>query len=136
MVPIINKKKNKELKHLVEVGVLNTVQQSQYGNPIFIIPKKEVTVRFINYYPRLNQQLVRNPYPFPRIGETMQQLERFQCTIVLHHNMRYYTISIFSDSQDMMTIITECEKFRFNCLPMCALGYIFQYKVDKLLVDI
>ena len=37
-----------------------------------------------------------------------------------------------------MAIITEFGEFRYNCLPMgmCALGYIFQAKADKLLGDI
>ena len=38
----------------------------------------------------------------------------------------------------MTTIVTEFGKFRYNCLSMgmCALGYIFQAKVDELLGDI
>ena len=38
----------------------------------------------------------------------------------------------------MKTIVTEFRNFRYNCLPtgMCASGYIFQAKVDKLLGDI
>ena len=41
LVPRINKTKfQKELKRLVEIGVLTPVQQSQYGTPVFIIPKK------------------------------------------------------------------------------------------------
>ena len=39
----------KELKRLVKIEVLNMVQQSQYGTPVFIISKKEGTVRFIIY---------------------------------------------------------------------------------------
>ena len=75
LVPIINKETfRKELKLLVKIGVLTPVQQSQYGTPIFIISKKEGTVRFIIEYLRLNQKLVRKPYTLPRIGETMQQL--------------------------------------------------------------
>ena len=52
--------------------------------------------------------------------------------------MGYYTIRLSSDSQDMTTIVTEFGKFRYNRLPMgvCALGGIFQAKVDKLLGDI
>ena len=74
-VPIINKEKfQKYLKRLLEIGVLTPVQQSQYDTLVFIIPKKEGTVRFITDYLRLNQQLVRKPYPSPRIGDTMQQL--------------------------------------------------------------
>ena len=39
--------------------------------PVFVIPKKEGTVRFIIYYRRNIHKLVRKPYPLPRIGETM-----------------------------------------------------------------
>ena len=72
-VPRINKETfRRELKRLVEIGVLTPVQQSQHGTPVFIIPTKEGTVRFITDYHRLNQKLVMNPYPLPRMGETMQ----------------------------------------------------------------
>ena len=64
--PRINKETfHKELKFLVKIGVLTPAQQSQYGTPVFIIPNKEGTVRFITDYRRLNQQLVRKPYPSP-----------------------------------------------------------------------
>ena len=38
----------------------------------------------------------------------------------------------------MTKIVNEFGKFRYNCLPMgiCALGYIFQAKVDELLGEI
>ena len=139
MVPRINKEKfRKDLKRLVEIGVLTPVQQSQYGTPVFIIPKKGGTVRFILDYCRLNQQLVRKPYPLPRIVETIQKLEVFQYVTALDLNTGYYTIRIFSASQDMTTIFTEFGKFRYNCLPMgmCASGDIFQAKVDEILSDI
>ena len=77
-VPRINKEIfRNELKRLVEIGVLTPEHQSQYGTPVFIIPKKEGNVRFITDYRRLNQKLVRKPYPLPIIGETMQKLEGF-----------------------------------------------------------
>ena len=76
LVPRINKIFfQKELKRLVEILVLTTVQQRKYGTPIFIISKKEGTVRFITEYCRLNQKLVKNPHPLPRIGNTVKQLE-------------------------------------------------------------
>ena len=51
LVPRINKETfRKELKHLVKIGVLTTVQQSLYSNPLFILSKKEGTVIFITDY--------------------------------------------------------------------------------------
>ena len=74
-VPRINKENfRKKIKCLVEIGVRTPVQQSQYSNPLFIIPKKEGMLRFITDYHRLNQQLVRNPHSSPIIGKTMQKL--------------------------------------------------------------
>ena len=39
---------HKELLRLVEIGVLEPVQQSEWGSPTFIIPKKNNKVRFIS----------------------------------------------------------------------------------------
>ena len=64
MVHITNKETFcKDIEGLVKIGVLALVQKSQYGTPVFIIPKKEGNVRFIKDYHRLNHKLVRKPYP-------------------------------------------------------------------------
>ena len=138
-VPRINKETfKKELLRLVEIGVLERVEQSEYGTPVFIIPKKEGTVRFLTDFRRVNQTIVRKPYPIPRIGETMQQLEGFQFATALDLNMGYYTIDLAESSKDITTIVTEFGKFRYNKLPMgmCISGDIFQAKVNELLGDI
>ena len=99
-VPKINKETlRKELKRLVEIGLLPPVQNSQYGKPVFIIPKKEGTVRFIMDYMRLNQKLVKNLYPLPTIGDTIQKLEGFQYAEALYLNMGYYTTRLSPASQ-------------------------------------
>ena len=65
----------------------------------------------------------------------MQQLEGFQYATALDLKMGYYIIRISPAIQDMTTIVTEFGKSRYNCLSMgmCALGDIFQSKVDELL---
>ena len=40
----------KELAILVEIGVLTPVQHSEYGTPVFIIAKNEVTVIFLTNF--------------------------------------------------------------------------------------
>ena len=68
----------------------------------------------------------------------MHQLERFQYDSLLDLNMGYCNIRLSPASQDMTRIVTELGKFRYNRLHMgmCALGDIFQDKVDELLCDI
>ena len=52
--------------------------------------------------------------------------------------MGYYTIRLFTDSQDTMIMITEFGKFKYDCLPMgmCASVDIFQDKIDQIISDI
>ena len=52
--------------------------------------------------------------------------------------MFYYNITLYSASQDMTKIVTEFGKFIYNHLHMgmCALGDIFEAKVDELLSNI
>ena len=104
---VIKETFKKELPRLVDIGVLTLVQSSAYGTPVFIIPKKERTVHFLSDYRCLNQTIVRKPYPIPRIGDTMQQLEGFQYATALDLNMGYYTIQLTPGSKDMTTIVTR-----------------------------
>ena len=62
----------KVLERLVSIGVLEKVQESEWGSPTFIIPKKDGRVRFISDFRRLNQKLKRKPYPLPRISDMLQ----------------------------------------------------------------
>ena len=94
-----------------------------------IIPKAEGGVRFIADYHRINQKLVRELHPLPRLGETMQQLEDFQYETSLYLNMGYYTIRILPASQDMMTIVTEFGKLSGDAVMI--LNYQFETKSGR-----
>ena len=128
----------KELDRLVNLGVLEKVQQSEWGSPTFIVPKKDGRVRFVSDFRRLNQKLKRKPYPLPRISDTLQQLEGFQYATSLDMNMGYYHIVLSPKAADMCTIVTEYGKYRYKRLPMgvaCSPD-IFQAKIYELLGDI
>ena len=62
----------KDLDRLESLGVLEKTNDSEWGSPSFIIPKKNGTVRFISDFRRLNQKIKRKPYPLPRISDTLQ----------------------------------------------------------------
>ena len=86
--------------------MLSLVQQSQNGTPVLIIPNKGGAVRFIINYRRLNQKLVTNTYPLPRIGKMMHQLGCFHYATALDLRAVYYTIRLSVTSQYMMKIAT------------------------------
>jgi len=84
----------KELKRLVEIGVLEPIEGSEWGSPTFIIPKSQGTVRFVLDFRRLNAKIVRKPYPLPCIADTLQHMDGFQYAMALDMNMGYYHLSL------------------------------------------
>ena len=65
-------------------------------------------------------------------------MEGYQYVTSLDLKMELYTLRIFPTSKDITTIVTKFGKFKYNplALGMCALGDIFQTKVDDHIVDI
>ena len=128
----------KELDRLEKLGVLEKIQQLEWGTPTFIIPKKDNKVRFISDFRRLNQKIKRKPYPLPRISDTLQELEGFQYATSLDMNMGYYHITLSEEASNICTIVTEFGKYWYKRLPMgvsCSPD-IFQAKIYELLGDI
>ena len=101
-----------ELDRLVKIGVLRKDHESLWSSPSFIIPKPgNKTVRFLSDFRKVNQQLVRKPYPIPKIMDIMQTLEGFQFASTLDLNMGYYTLKLDFQAQQIYTIITPWGKY-------------------------
>lgn len=94
----------KEVNRLCDIGVLKR-QQSEWGSPTFITPKKDQTVRVVSDFRRLNAMLVRKPFPLPKISTTLMQLQGFTFATALDLNMGYYTIRKDAKASNMCTII-------------------------------
>jgi hypothetical protein len=94
----------KEIERLCSIGVLKKCNDSEWGAPTFIIPKKNGTVRFISDFRELNKRLKRKPFPLPKIQDLMLKLEGFQYATSLDLNMGYYHIELNLLAQEMCTI--------------------------------
>ena len=79
----------KEIDWLVSIGVMKWQPYSQRASPLFIIPKKDLTVHTISDCRELNKRIVRKPYPIPTISTTFQELEGFTYTTTLDLNLCY-----------------------------------------------
>ena len=63
------------MKRLVELGVLVRQPTSEWASPTLIIPKMNGTVHFISDFREVNKQIVRTPYPIPKIATVLQEME-------------------------------------------------------------
>ena len=88
-----------ELDQLEYLKVIKKVNRSQWVAPTFLIPKKDITVRFISDFRELNKHILRQPYPIPRIQYLLLRLEGFRYGTTLDLNMGYYHIELSAKSK-------------------------------------
>ena len=84
----------------------------------------------ITDFREVNKQLVRNPFPLPKISTVLQELEGLTYATTLDLNMGYYTIRLDPDSSKICTLIFPWGKYSYLQLPMGIAGSpdIFQEK--------
>jgi hypothetical protein len=130
----------KEIKRLVELGVLKWQLMSdvRMGCTFVYTTKENGTVRFLTDFRRLNERLVRKPFPLPKISTVLQELEGFTYATALDLNMGYYTIRLDPDASRICTIIFPWGKYSYKRLLMGVAGSpdIFQAKMSELMVDL
>jgi hypothetical protein len=80
-----------EVNCLCQVGILKEVNQSKWGAPTFIIPKR-VDVQFITDFCESNKRIKCKLCPIPKIQDLMLKLEGFCYATSLDLNMGYYCI--------------------------------------------
>jgi hypothetical protein len=71
--------------------VLKAEGASEWASPSFIIPKKDMTVRFISDFREVNKRIKRKPFPIPKISTVLQEMEGYTFATALDLNMGYYT---------------------------------------------
>ncbi len=95
----------KEVERLCKLGVLERQPASEWALPSFIIPKIDRTIHFLSDFWEVNKQLVRKPFPIPKISTVLQEIEGFTFTTALDLNMGYNTIRLDLDASKICTII-------------------------------
>ena len=138
-VPQSNEQQLKlELERLCRIGVLKKKNRSEWGAPSMIIPKKDMTVRFISDFRKLNTKIKRKPYPLPNIKDILLKLEGFKYGTTLDLNMGYYHIELSPFSKTLCTIVFPFGKYEYQHLPMglCNSPDIFMENMSDLMRDL
>jgi hypothetical protein len=82
----------KEIDRLESINVLEKNTDSEWAVPMFVQPKKTGDVRILTDFRRLNDCIVRKPFPLPRISELLQKLRNFKYATAIDLSMGYYHI--------------------------------------------
>jgi hypothetical protein len=81
------------------------------------------------------QELVRKPFPIPKINTVLQESEGFSFGTALDLNMGYYSIRLDTDASKICTTIVPWGKYSYMRLLMGIAGSpdIFQGKMSELM---
>ncbi|KAJ8369966.1 hypothetical protein SKAU_G00099940 [Synaphobranchus kaupii] len=68
-----------ELAVMVEMGVIEC-SISEWCSPIFLVPKKDRTLRFCIDFSHVNAISKFDPYPMPRLDDLIERLGKGECS--------------------------------------------------------
>ena len=95
---------------MVDIGVLKELpwyDDSPWASPTFRIPKKTGDISSITDFRKLNKWVKVDPFPLPRINETLQKLKRFKSATALDLSLGFYSILLDKESQKLCSTILQ-----------------------------
>ena len=108
----------KELERQCKEGTLEQVYESEWGMPMFVIPKKNGTIRTVDDMRELNRQIKRKQYPLPKIKDIFHRRKGYQFVTILDLTQCYYTYELDEESSWLCVLVTPFGKYRRKRLPM------------------
>ena len=91
---------------------------SEWAAPTFGLKKKDDGIRIVSDFRKLNEVIVRNPWPMPTIQEMLHKCGGLTYATALDMIMGYYSMNIHRRSQPLLVIILPWGKYVYRKMPM------------------
>ena len=136
-IPIpLRAKVQEELDQMEKLGVISRVEEpTPWCAGIVVIPKKSGSIRICVDLKPLNESVLRETHPIPKVDETLAQLAGATVFSKLDANSGFWQIPLHKDSRLLTTFITPSGRYCFNKLPfgISSAPELFQKRMQKIL---
>ena len=125
-----------ELDRMMSMGVISPVDQpTDWCSGMVAVPKKSGSVRICVDLQRLNESVLREIHPLPRVDETLAQLAGARVFSKLDANSGFWQIPLDEKSRLLTTFLTPFGRYCFNKLPfgICSASEHFQKEMSRVL---
>ena len=132
----LRSKVQEELARMEAEGVISKVNEpTPWCAGIVAVPKKSGAVCICVDLKRLNQSVMREVYPLPKVDETLAQLSGATVFTHLDANSGFWQIPLSTDSRLLTTFITPFGRYCFNKLPfgISSAPEHFQMRMSRIL---
>ena len=107
-----------ELAKMENMGVITKVDEpTPWCAGMVVVPKKSGKVRICVDLKPLNESVLREVHPLPKVDETLAQLSGAKIFTKLDANSGFWQIPLDKSSRLLTTFITPMGRFCFNKLP-------------------
>ena len=125
-----------EIKRLIDLGVIEKIDYSEWAAPIVPVKKPNGKIRICGGYEVTINQYLENPqHPMPHPDELFSKLNGGNKFSKLDLSQAYQQIVVNEQSRNFLTINTHLGLYRYKRLPfgISAAPAIFQSVMDKAL---
>lgn len=134
-VPLIIKDEVKVLiKDMLDTGIIEPVEASEWVSPVVILKKADGKLRFCVDLRSLNNCVVADVFPLPNINELLSTLGGARYFSKLDLRSAYHQIRLHDSSKHLTAFITSEGAFQFTRLPfgLCSAANVFQRMVTNI----
>ena len=136
-VPIpLREKVREELTRMENMGVISKIEQpTSWCAGMVVVPKRSGAVRICVDLKPLNQSVLREPHPIPKVDETLAQVAGAKMFSKLDANSGFWQIPLAKQSRPLTTFITPFGRYCFNKLPfgISSAPELFQRRMNLIL---
>ena len=136
-VPIpLRTKVKKELDRMETLGVIAKVEEpTEWCAGMVVVPKKSGDVRICVDLKPLNESVLREVHPLPKVDDTLAQLAGAAVFSKLDANSGFWQIPLAKTSRHLTTFITPFGRYCFNKMPfgISSAPEHFQKRMSKIL---
>ena len=127
-----------ELLRQLQLDIIERCYSTEWGMPMFIIPKPDGSCRLIADFRELNKATKQLHYPLPKIQDIFHRRRRFRFVTLIDVSMQFHTFLLDAESQNKCVIVTPFGKFKYKRLPMGFLNSPSwaQAAMDELFADL
>ena len=128
-----------ELEKMENAGIISKVTEpTPWCAGMVVVPKKSGKLRICVDLKPLNQSVLREVHPLPKVDETLAQLAGAKVFSKLDANSGFWQIPLSQPSRHLTTFITPMGRYCFNKLPfgISSAPEHFQRRMSELLTGL